>query len=77
MGIIDGVTKDFEGNISFIDYKTVRGMDLGSQRTITDNLLYMRLLYYEHTGIVPKVCGRGSTGCDLTKLILLKSRITS
>ena len=57
MGIIDGVTKDFEGNISLIDYKTSKRYGPWLPEDYYRQLIIYALLYYEHTGIVPKFAG--------------------
>ena len=57
MGIIDGVTKDFEGNISLIDYKTSKRYGPWLPEDYYRQLIIYALLYYEHTGVVPKFAG--------------------
>ncbi len=73
MGIIDGVTKDFEGNISLIDYKTSKRYGPWLPEDYYRQLIIYALLYYEHTGVVPKFAGIDWLRFDETYFVKITS----
>ena len=56
-GIVDVVAKDFEGNISIIDYKTSKRYGHWLPEEYYRQLIIYALMYYEETGVVPKFAG--------------------
>tara|TARA_R110000824_G_scaffold80613_5_gene202803 strand:+ start:753 stop:1694 length:942 start_codon:yes stop_codon:yes gene_type:complete len=57
MGIIDVIQKDFEGNISIVDYKTSKRYGNWLPESYYRQLIIYALLYQEETGIRPKFAG--------------------
>ena len=57
MGIVDVVVKDFEDNISIIDYKTSKRYGSWLPEDYYRQLIIYSLLYYEETGVKPKFAG--------------------
>jgi len=57
MGIVDVVVKDFEDNISIIDYKTSKRYGSWLPEDYYRQLIIYSLLYYEKTGVKPKFAG--------------------
>ena len=56
-GIVDVAVKDFEDNVSIIDYKTSKRYGPWLPEDYYRQLIIYALLYYEHTGVVPKFAG--------------------
>ena len=56
-GIVDVVAKDFEGNISIVDYKTSKRYGHWLPEEYYRQLIIYALMYYEETGVVPKFAG--------------------
>lgn len=57
MGIIDVIQKDFEGNISIVDYKTSKRYGSWLPDDYYRQLIIYALLYQEETGVRPKFAG--------------------
>ena len=57
MGIIDVIKKDFEGNISIVDYKTSKRYGNWLPDDYYRQLIIYALLYQEETGLTPKFAG--------------------
>lgn len=57
MGIIDVIQKDFEGNISIVDYKTSKRYGGWLPDDYYRQLIIYALLYKEETGVTPKFAG--------------------
>jgi len=57
MGIIDSVVKDFEDNISIVDYKTSKRYGHWVPEDYYRQLIIYALLYYKDTGVMPMFAG--------------------
>ena len=56
-GIVDVVVKDFEDNISIVDYKTSKRYGSWLPEEYYRQLIIYALMYKEHTGVTPKFAG--------------------
>jgi len=72
-GIVDVAVKDFEDNVSIIDYKTSKRYGPWLPEDYYRQLIIYALLYYEHTGVVPKFAGIDWLRYDETQMVHITS----